>query len=589
MRIALLVGWMLCFVAPPVVAKTWVVNQKGGGDFEFITSAVSSAQNGDTIEVYPGVYVETIQLDGKIVKIQAMDEPDKVRVEGPAQLLIINDTTAAGTLIEGLKCANAGEGAIHITNATVTLRGNVFADNGSPELEAGGAIRATGSPQLLLEGNVFEGNAAGLGGGVHVADSNVTLDGNAFIGQSASSGSAVHASEASDLTVRRGFHCDNVATGSGTIHVEGGKFTLVSSVFSGNSAAEGGVLSVANVTGAEGGVVALENLHALDNQATDGGAFLQATGSSVSVLNAVVLPDSGASVELAGGASVTAAHSAMIAGAESFTGGGGTAGDGILELATVEEAALHGAWDDVGCGPGAFEPMVGSPLLDAGSPDLKDPDKSISDIGAYGGPDAIEAVRDTDTDGFPDLVDNCPDIINVDQKDTDGDGEGDVCDDTSGVSDDVDNDGTPNANDNCPQQWNADQADNDKDGNGDVCDLDDDNDGSPDLADCKPFDATIHPNVEEECDGIDNDCDDLIDDEDGLACDDADAAIPDPTDVNWDLPPETGGETTGDEPSSTGGDGGCRGSAEGAGAASGALLFLCLLAWIRSRRLSGSC
>ena len=80
MRIALLVGWMLCFVAPPVVAKTWVVNQKGGGDFEFITSAVSSAQNGDTIEVYPGVYVETILLDGKIVKIQAMDEPDKVRV-----------------------------------------------------------------------------------------------------------------------------------------------------------------------------------------------------------------------------------------------------------------------------------------------------------------------------------------------------------------------------------------------------------------------------------------------------------------------------------------------------------------------------
>ena len=69
----------------------------------------------------------------------------------------------------------------------------------------------------------------------------------------------------------------------------------------------------------------------------------------------------------------------------------------------------------------------------------------------------------------------------------------------------------------------------------------------------------------------------------------AETDAPDATQETGEDAPETGGETTGDEPSSTGGDGGCRVSADGAGAASGALLFLCLLAWIRSRRLSGSC
>lgn len=80
-----------------------------------------------------------------------------------------------------------------------------------------------------------------------------------------------------------------------------------------------------------------------------------------------------------------------------------------------------------------------------------------------------EAVLDSDLDGIPDQEDNCPLTPNPDQKDTDGDGQGDACDPVK-PGQDTDGDGIPDAQDNCPTISNADQKDSDKDGKGDACD-----------------------------------------------------------------------------------------------------------------------
>lgn len=71
---------------------------------------------------------------------------------------------------------------------------------------------------------------------------------------------------------------------------------------------------------------------------------------------------------------------------------------------------------------------------------------------------------DTDNDGLPDKIDNCPTHYNPDQLSTRGDGVGDVCAD-------FDNDGFNNTEDNCPMLPNYDQRDKDGDGLGDECDL----------------------------------------------------------------------------------------------------------------------
>ncbi len=74
---------------------------------------------------------------------------------------------------------------------------------------------------------------------------------------------------------------------------------------------------------------------------------------------------------------------------------------------------------------------------------------------------------DDDGDGVANEQDNCRTAANPDQRDTDGDGQGDACDG------DLDGDGRANASDNCPNASNGDQRDFDGDGIGRACDADD--------------------------------------------------------------------------------------------------------------------
>jgi len=94
---------------------------------------------------------------------------------------------------------------------------------------------------------------------------------------------------------------------------------------------------------------------------------------------------------------------------------------------------------------------------------------------------------DIDGDGAGNDCDNCPEVMNLDQVDTDGDRIGDACDDES----DQDGDKVPNSEgtepcndsydgncyDNCEGVVNYEQWDFDDDGFGDACDSDADGDG----------------------------------------------------------------------------------------------------------------
>ena len=73
---------------------------------------------------------------------------------------------------------------------------------------------------------------------------------------------------------------------------------------------------------------------------------------------------------------------------------------------------------------------------------------------------------DSDGDGIPDVLDNCPSIPNEDQADADSDGVGDACNDAQ----DRDGDEWADGLDNCADIANPGQEDADGDRFGDVCD-----------------------------------------------------------------------------------------------------------------------
>ena len=101
-----------------------------------------------------------------------------------------------------------------------------------------------------------------------------------------------------------------------------------------------------------------------------------------------------------------------------------------------------------------------------GLDNLNDPCPMID--GSPGQADLDLCAPDLDGDGVQEYgfqADNCPNVHNPNQYDTDLDGRGDACDP------DIDNDGVLNNVDNCPDVFNYEQEDLDRDGRGDdACD-----------------------------------------------------------------------------------------------------------------------
>jgi hypothetical protein len=170
-------------------------------------------------------------------------------------------------------------------------------------------------------------------------------------------------------------------------------------------------------------------------------------------------------------------------------GSGSLDGEGGSDTNGEGGPDMSGEGDTVAGADASFpdEDMDGDGVLDSedNCPLVYNPEQEDEDVNGYG--DACESPMmispccgpecflDSDGDEIPDVLDACPWTPDPDPMagamDSDGDGLGDMCDDT----DDFDGDGVPDLDDNCPGVANPDQENGDFDAGcdtyGDACDM----------------------------------------------------------------------------------------------------------------------
>ena len=401
-------------------AASWSVGP-GGADFATIQAAVDAAIDGDTIDVEPGTYEESVELSGKTLSIRSTTGSLFTTIAPPSGATAVTWAAGEGGTLEGFTLRPDQGRAFFLDGATVTIRdcsvedtgvtgshdgGAVWIDGGTPIFEQvafvtsrgrhGGALHVTGDAVATLDDVDILDSSATFGGALYVSDAailftDLTIDTTA----ADLDGGAIYLDDASligsDLTVTAAV--GNATRGSGayatngsTLQVDGGEFTgcyaeQLDSGYGGGAvfADDGSHLDLSNVsltdnTAYYGGAIAMErtvdatlsglsfsgNTAITTGGALDGSTDVDITCTGCSFVNNDA-EDGGA---VAIGASSTYADIGGDYVANTAVGAGGAILLSLGGSATVDGATLSGNEADSG---GAIwaEDVVGTIEVDA--------------------------------------------------------------------------------------------------------------------------------------------------------------------------------------------------------------------------------
>ena len=110
-------------------ARTWNVNDDGGGDFSVIQEAIINASMGDTIIVHSGVYYENVYVNMSVT-LKGIGYP-VVDANGSGSVITLN---ADGITLVGFNATNSGGmwecAGINVISSNNTITGNNVRNNG---------------------------------------------------------------------------------------------------------------------------------------------------------------------------------------------------------------------------------------------------------------------------------------------------------------------------------------------------------------------------------------------------------------------------------------------------------------------------
>jgi MYXO-CTERM domain-containing protein len=545
---ALSVDWAS---AVTISGSTFVDNQatSDGGALAFYA-------NYATVAISDSVFQGNIASDGyggalfsqwyPSIEISGSTFTDNYAEYGGGALAVWYDTTLSieDSEFDGNIAGYAYGGALSFYDGDqshgVTISGTRFVENSA--YTDGGAINLSWVDNVDITGSTFEANTAGVeaqGGAVDMYVVNdVTLHGNRFCRNEAGTGGAVNEEwiYVTDAWTNNLFVENTASYGGARARYAAYVGEVVNNTFVGNRALVYGGVWFADYDYAD-----FRNNVVAHTASGNGLYAIEPHSGSESTLAFDAWHDN-APIDAGGYFSVTADDADA----------GHVWGDDLDGLGFFDYSF------DGDCGNDDLRPAPGSVLIDAGDPDLVDPDGTRSDIGAFGGPGA--PVMDWDGDGHDTLTD-C------------NDGDADVHPDADEVCNDIDDDCDGDI-DSGASNAGALYADTDGDGFGDpnaetlTC-ADELSGMVADASDCDDSDASVHPDASEIADdGIDQDCDgeDQVSD------------VPD--DTGESAADDDGGEDGGDERSGCG----CSAAPRQPHRQAGLLLLLFGLPLVRRRR-----
>jgi len=141
--------FLLVISVIPIAAYSTVIEVPK--DYTTIQAAIDAAQNGDTVLVAPGTYIENINFNGKGISVVSGQGPILTIIKGNSNWSVVTFNTFEGpnSVLKGFTITN-GKGAFY-SGKTHGCGGGVFCFGSAP----------------IIEGNVITQNSAKWGGGVY--------------------------------------------------------------------------------------------------------------------------------------------------------------------------------------------------------------------------------------------------------------------------------------------------------------------------------------------------------------------------------------------------------------------------------------
>jgi hypothetical protein len=236
------------------------VRPDGSGDAVTVQEAIDRAASGDEIVVWPGRYVENLDLRRKTLHLRSRSGPEATILDGSGGdgPVVTADSSETTVTLEGFTITGGsgklykggdrhGGGIYSVPEVTMIIRGNIIRENRTDgQWSSSGAAIFFNEPhsQFIIEGNTLEDNySSGNGGCINIGGPAVIQDNIIRRNRTGSGdGAGIRYNTNTRVVIRRNLFLENVAGDHGggiyigNTHVPASYIEVYENLFMGNIA-----------------------------------------------------------------------------------------------------------------------------------------------------------------------------------------------------------------------------------------------------------------------------------------------------------------------------------------------------------------